>query len=462
MASCDKKQPNILIITTHDSGRHFGCYGVPTAQTPAIDALADDGVLFERMFAPSPICSPSRGTLLTGRYPLTNGLVGLAGGAWKWEFNDYGQHLSSILSDAGYLTAMIGLQHETEHIERLGFEDLSGYGVKSAGGNGSMMPGWPKGKQGVSAEAIAERTTEFLHRAKDEPRPFFAQVGFFETHTPYDYAGCEPDDDKGTWIPPYAKSHSWPDWAKILKRFGGDPKFAKRHIAELQGSLQIVDHAVAAIMETLRSAGLEENTIVLFNTDHGPELPGAKWTMYDPGLGIAFILRWPAGCVCGGRRCDWLLGNVDFLPTLLELTGLEVPENLQGVSFAEACRRDVSDCPSPRNTVYGNWVDGLNFAVRTDRYKLIRNLVLVDSTGRVCPEYELYDLELDPLELTDVAEEPVYAEVLRDLRCRMDSWLKEMDDPVVDGPVAGDTHQEMIDEYRRRYEKKHGVAPRTE
>lgn len=102
------QRPNILIISTHDTGRHFGCYGVPTARTPAIDGLAAEGVKFNRMFAASPICSPSRGALLSGQYPLTNGLVGLAGGNWNWELADYRVHLSHRLRDLGYHTAMFG------------------------------------------------------------------------------------------------------------------------------------------------------------------------------------------------------------------------------------------------------------------------------------------------------------------------------------------------------------------
>lgn len=89
-------EPDILIITTHDGGRHLGCYGVPTAQTPEIDDLAADGVRFERLFAASPISSPSGGALLTGRDPRANRLVGLAGGVWQREFNDDRQHLSHI------------------------------------------------------------------------------------------------------------------------------------------------------------------------------------------------------------------------------------------------------------------------------------------------------------------------------------------------------------------------------
>ena len=429
--------PNILIITTHDSGQHFGCYGVPTVQTPAIDRLASEGVCFDNMFAASPICSPSRGTLLSGQYPLTNGLVGLAGGSWNWSFHDPHVHLSHRLREAGYETAMFGLQHETTTIGTLGFDHTAGHGVK---------------RDGVAraAGAIAETAAAFIADRPHE-QPFYAQVGFHETHTPYRFADCEPDDRLGVWMPPYAKTHGWPAWATLLQRFGGDPAFARRHLAELQGSVAEVDRAVDCLLAALERSGQADNTLVLFNTDHGPELPGAKWTMYDPGLRIAFMLRWPAGGITGGRRCDWLLGNVDFLPTLYDLIERNPPDYLEGVSFAAACR-DTAPGPGPRETVYSHWVDGLNVAVRTRSHKLIRNLVPVDSTGRACPPYELYDLERDPLELVDVAGEPAYAATLADLQARMQIWLAAHNDPVAHADLPVGEHTAMLADYRARYE----------
>ncbi len=438
------RRPNVLIITTHDSGRHFGCYGAATAQTPRIDELAATGVRFSQMYAASPICSPSRGALLTGRYPLANGLVGLAGGSWNWELNDYRQHLSSVLRAAGYHTAMFGLQHETKFIARMGFNDVSAHGVA--------------GKAKVTAPQVAQKVADFLRTRRAGDSPFYAQVGFHETHTPYDFGGCKSDSEKGTWIPPYAQRHAWPAWKAILARFGGDEAATNKHIAELQGSLRQADAAVGIILDALAQTGLDQDTLVLFNTDHGVELPGGKWTMYDGGVGIAFVMRWPAGGVAGGRTCDWLLGNVDFLPTLAALTGITVPANLQGVSFAEGCLADVAAKPSPRPVVYSSWVDGLNYSVRTPTHKLIRNLVPIDSTGRVCPPYELYDLRTDPLELANVADQPTQAAVLGDLKGKMDAWLREMDDPIVHGPVEGATHNDMLADYRRKYEKLRGVA----
>lgn len=247
---------------------------------------------------------------------------------------------------------MFGLQHETAHIDRMGFDDTACHGIKREGG-------------GRPATEVAEDFRAFLNSARDDDTPFYAQVGFFETHTPYTFGDCPPDDEPGAWIPPYAKAHDWAPWKVILNRFGGDPDAARRHIAELQGSVLRVDAAVETILDGVRKAGVEDNTLVVFS----------------------------------------------------------------------------------------NWIDGLNFSARTSRYKLIRNLVPVDSTGRECPPYELYDLELDPLELTNVADEPAYAEAYNTMRGYLDGWLAQMDDPTVHGELTADEHEKMIAEYRRRYEE---------
>ncbi len=433
-------KPNVLIITTHDSGRHFGCYGIPTVHTPAIDAFAADGICFDRMFAASPICSPSRGALLTGRYPLRNGLVGLAGGSWNWELNDYREHLSHRLRGHGYHTAMFGLQHDTAFLDRLGFDDTRAHGIK--------RDGRPR-----NASTIASDVASFIS-GYDKDQPFYAQVGFFETHTSYRFADCEPDDGLGAFIPPYAMAHNWPSWNQILKRFEGAPDAAQQHIAEFQGSLREVDRGIGIVLQALEARGLAENTIVVFNTDHGPELPGAKWTLYDAGIGIAFILRWPGGGVCGGRRDDALHGNVDFLPTLYDWLGMQTTVPFDGVSFAGECGAITGGKPAPaRSCIYSSWVDGLNFCVRTSRFKLIRNLVPLDASGRESPKYEMYDLDKDPLELVNVAGMPAYAAEFSRLREQLVNWRRDVGDPSCDKPIAEAEHHAMLAEYRKQYEE---------
>lgn len=425
-----KTRPNILMINTHDSGRHFGCYGVPSVHTPAIDRLAAGGVRFTRMFATSSICSPSRGSLLTGRYPQSNGLIGLAGPGWGWELNDPKQHLSHVLRDAGYATALFGVQHETADPTTLGF-DLwhPGRTERDEGDEGAAEGNASLHRSAVeTAPQTARAVADFLAGGKAGSGPFYAQVGFFETHTPYLWGGCEPDDSKGTWPPPYVRCKDDEEEAKL-----------PQHIANFQGSLRRVDQAVETILDALHNSGLEENTLVLFLTDHGPELPRAKWTMYDAGTHIAFILRWPAGGIVGGRTCDAFLSNIDFLPTLGEITGIPIPDNVEGVSFADSLKPGGESAGPYRDAVYGLNYHGRNYGARTERYSIVRSF---DETcfsrdklkeeDCVIPYVEFFDLDKDPLELTNVAARPEYAQPFEDMKARLMHWLESVHDPVLD------------------------------
>lgn len=411
--------PNIVVVTTHDSGRHFGCYGVETVQTPAIDALADDGVLFTQMFATSSICSPSRGSLMTGQYPQRNGLTGLAGGCWNWELTDPKRHLSHVLRDAGYRTGLFGFQHETANIPSLGF-DRHEHGTPSTDG------------KKADAVGVAQAFAQFL-QDDDGAKPFYAQIGFFETHTPYDRGGATPDDPEKVTVPAYARE---------------DTEELRAHVAALHGAVRVVDQAVRITTDALRQSGREDDTLLLFNTDHGVELPRAKWTMFDAGLGIAFIMRWPGAGITGGKKCKWLLNNTDFLPTLAELTGLPVAHQLDGVSFAAALPPGETPAEGPRDTVYALFVNAEIYAARSRDYKLIRNF----REGHT-PAAQLFDLARDPLELEDLAQDPAHAEILADINERFWRWLKQVEDPILQGPVPTPYYHRAMADYHTRAEK---------
>ena len=265
-----RRTPNILVITTHDSGRHFGCYGVDAVHTPAIDALAGDGVLLTRWFAAVPICSASRVTMLTGRYPQSHGLMDLTG--FGWAMNDDERHLSHILRDAGYATHLFGLQHEVKDVERLGFEEVHAQPVA--------------GRGRADAISIAEQIAGFLGERQPDESPFYAQVGFFETHTPW--TDAEPDTSKGVYVPP----HIVPDEA------------ARGLMAQLQGVVRQVDDAVRTVVDALADTGLEDDTLLVFTTDHGIEISRSKWTVYDPGIEVAMVMRWPRGRITDSAGSD--------------------------------------------------------------------------------------------------------------------------------------------------------------
>ena len=444
-------RPNILILTSHDTGRHFGCYGVDTVHSPAIDELAAAGCRFTDYFATGAVCAPSRGCMMTGRYPQANGLMEMPLSAicerpllpWDWQYNQGERHLSHILRDAGYHTALVGFQHEAFDSSTLGFDST----------HAEMIP-WAVRHP---AEVVADAAVELIKTRTGEGQPLYAQVGFFETHEPFGFEGTEPDASQGVSVP----------------AFLAENESSVQKLAQLQGSIRRLDAAVGTILAGLESAGLAENTIVVFTVDHGIPFPRAKKFLYDPGIGVAFIMRWPAGGIAGGEACDWLVSNVDFVPTILELIGEPVPANVQGVSFAgafaSACgdmlrkppKADRNVSPESRDAVFAMFMPQEIRCVRTRGHKLILNFafrrpfhVPVDLANpkferTKVPAVQLFDLERDPWEFHNVAQEPAYARVREDLTRRLWSWLEEVDDPILRGPSPTPHWSEAIAEFDR-------------
>jgi len=426
------KRPNIVFITTHDTGRHLGCYGIQTVHTPNLDALAAGGTLLENFFCTSPVCSPSRGAMMTGLYPQHNGLMGLAHPPSSWTFRPDVLHLSQILQGRGYHTALFYHQHEVMpwDIDRLGFDEWF------ARQEGEHRP----------ADTVAAAFADFA-AAYASQEPFFAQVGFGETHRRWDVGGVVPDASKGVTVPPYLV----------------DNDAARQDAAQLQGAVRKVDDAVGIILRALDENGLAENTIVVFTVDHGLEFPRAKWHLYDPGIEVAFLIRWPGGNVQGGRRCTHLLSNVDVTPTLLELIGETPPTPLDGIPFASLLRDPAG--PATRDAVFAMYLQGGTNpearCVRTDRYKLIRNFgnvriwktpVDISTPAREpdnCPVTQLYDLESDPLEFENLSGRPDVADPERDLNDRLWRWLEEADDPILEGPIRVPIYQASHAAYRQ-------------
>lgn len=408
-------RPNILQITTHDSGRHFGCYGHPTLQTPAIDRLAADGVQFTNCFCTVPICSASRASQLTGLYPQSNGLLDLTG--FGWRMKDDVRHAGQIFKAAGYRTLLFGIQHEDNDPARLGIEIAKPSPAHAAG--------------------VAETVSAFLQNEARAAQPFYAQVGFFETHTPFDFVGTAPDTENGVEIPPYL----------------ANTDSSRQSMAGYQGAVRTADTAVGAILDALRRSGLEDNTLVVVTTDHGIEMPRAKWHLYDPGIEIALIMRFPRAGLRGGRKCDLLMSNVDYLPTVLSLTGVETASPMDGRSFAGASA-------PVRDAVFGLYHKTATRCVRTDRYKLIRHFdnstdyctLPVRSEDvmqrRVIPQVELFDLKADPNEFENLADRPDHQEVQRRLDTQLWNWMESVHDPLLAGPVSTPSYLAAIADYK--------------
>ena len=222
-----------------------------------------------------------------------------------------------------------------------------------------------------------------------------------------------------------------------------------------------LDAAVGDILQALKDTDQERNTLVVFTVDHGIEFPRAKKFLYDPGIEVAFIVRWPDGNIGGGKTCDWLLSHVDFLPTLLEWVGVEIPNNVQGVSFAGAFEGRPSG--SSRDAIFGIFHPMGIRCVRTHRYKLIRNFefrmllkVPVDAEHprtrkEKCPAVQFFDLEKDPSEFQNRANDPEYADSFRELNDRLWSWLEDVEDPILKGPAPTPYYREAMEDYQQRH-----------
>jgi arylsulfatase A-like enzyme len=415
-------RPNVVVLTLHDAGSHFGCYGVPDARTPAIDQLAAEGVRLEHFFAAAPICSASRCAMLTGRHPQRNGVLGVVHPPDAWRLRDDVPHLASWLADAGYRTAQFGVQHEAwdDDIDRLGFAE------RHAVIRDETVE--------IPAPAVAAVFDEWLGN-QDGVKPFYAQIGFFESHRVFSYGGVEADESADVWVPPYLK----------------DVPAARADLAHLRAAVARADEGVAAVVEALRRHGLERDTIFLFNSDHGIEFPRAKWTMYDPGLHVGMIARWPGGGVDGGRAVATLASSVDIVPTLCDLIGIDSPKS-DGRSMAADWRGGPA---ADEDAAVFALMGGSLRAVRTRRWKLIRNFepimrsfAPVDMSprpagepgyygvDRSCPFVELYDLDADPVELHNLADDPAHAATRAALDDRLIGWMRQQHDELLEHPVT--------------------------
>jgi arylsulfatase A-like enzyme len=425
--------PNIIHISWHDVGRMFGCYGISEIDSPNVDRFAAEGVRFSNYWATSSICSPSRACALTGRYPQMTGVAGLCHAPECYSLRPGERHLSHIMRDAGRHTALIGWQHETTHDKArrdLGFNEIH---------HNDPMP---------ECEVIAQETSQWLQQRLQKPdgQPFYLQVGFLEIHRSRTF-GCSGEGEDELYIPPYLQ-----------------PTEGARHaLAQQHQVIRKADAGVGTILAAIDELGLRENTVVVFTSDHGIGFPRAKTTLYDPGVGIPLIMRWPARGIAGGNRCDWLLSNVDFLPTLLDLLGIEKPGNLHGHSFAGVF--DGSQKMSPRDEVHAIFINSHRM-VRTTTHKLIWNVrptayqeapVCYEHPRRLTawPIWEMYDLRSDPLEAVNISAEPPVTHpgdhqqrldaewairpsqpaAEQDMKRRLWRWMERIGDPLLNGPV---------------------------
>jgi arylsulfatase A-like enzyme len=442
---------NVLIVHWHDLGRYLGAYGHPDVSSPRLDRLAAESILFTRAHATAPLCSPSRGSLFTGRYPQSNGLVGLA--HHGWEYRSGVRTLPQILSESGWYSALFGMQHETSYPKRLGFDEFD---VSNS-----------------HCEYVVDKASEWLREwLRDSAenlagQPFLLTAGFFETHRPYPRDRYEPADSADVDPPDYL-----PDTPEVR----GD-------LAEFYGAIATADAAVGRLLDTLAQTALDASTWVVFFTDHGPAFPRAKSTLYDAGTGIGMIIRPPASRATAPRVYDELFSGVDLVPTLLGLLGLNVPADVEGVSHAAALLAPDPHAEPVREQVYTLKTYHDSFdpirAIRTKEYSYIENyaarplldlpwdiqespsgLAVAPFVGGPRPERELYDLRTDPTETNnlltgDTGIDAGVDAIAADLAVRLHDWRQRTGD-VIPSEFAG---SRIALRYTETYLQIHHMTP---
>ncbi len=420
------QQPNILWITCEDMSPLLGCWGDKQAVTPNLDRLASEGVRYTNATSVGCVCTPARSALITGMYPVALGSQHLRGAV---TLPDHIRCFTHYLRQAGYYC--------TNNFK----EDYNFVAPPGSWDESSRTAHWRNRKPG---------------------QPFFAVFNIMVTHQGQIRLPAEAFDKLTARLSP-SQRH---DPAKVtLPPYYPDTPPFRREMARFYDLITLMDAQVGDLLEELERAGLREETIVFFYSDHGSGMPRHKRAVYDSGLLVPLIVKFPArfqslAPAPPGAVVQQPVSFVDFGPTVLSLAGVPIPKHMHGKAFLGPQRS------APQQYAFGlrDRVDecfDMSRAVRTSRYKYIRNFMphrpympvsafcepaeMVKELRRLAaagkldpvqqlymrqikPIEELYDLKEDPHELNNLADSPAHRQVLEQLRAALRRWMIEVRD----------------------------------
>ena len=415
-AAATPKRPNILFILPDQlRSQALGCMGNPDVKTPNIDRLASQGLILPNTFANTPVCCPARANLLTGTYAHRNGMT-----ANDLRLRESQTTIADLLGRAGYRTGFIGKWHLDggprlpgfipPGPRRHGFQFWAANECSHSHFNTQYFRDTPEPipVHKFEAEAWTDIALEFI-RQKDE-RPYFLIVSMGPPHDPYK----APPEFAGLYDP--AKLHMRPNW----KADRGLP--GPQEIAEYYGNVSAVDQQIGRLMETA-----DDDTIVLLSSDHGDMLGSEgrrlKRKPWEESIRVPGILRYPKRFHAGSRH-DAFFTHVDFAPTLLSLCGVKPPASMQGADLSSVMLGTGTRAPdSAFFQIFGPFQgDGTEDGwrgVRTHRYMYAR----FESKPWV-----LYDLEKDPDEMRNLADDPGSQPLVKEMEARLAGWMKRTGD----------------------------------
>ncbi len=483
------QRPNIVFVFTDDHAAHaISAYGSKINTTPSIDRLAREGTLFRNCFATNAICGPSRAVILTGKHSHLNGMMDN-----RTTFDGSQTTFPKLMQSAGYQTAMIGKWHLVS--EPTGFDRwqvLVGQGTYY---NPVMLvPGGRTKLTGYTTDLITDLSLDWLKKGRDPSKPFLLMLQHKAPHrewspgpnhlTLYDDRDIpEPENLFDDWsgrttaaraqtmtvardLTPGDLKLERPGNLNAAQRQAWDaaygPKNAEfaraglvgdaltrwkyqRYIKDYLRCVASVDDNLGRVLAYLDESGLAQNTVVVYSSDQGFFLGDHGWFdkrwMYEESLRMPLIVRWP-GVTTPGSEVGQLVQNLDFAQTFLDLAGVEAPGDMQGRSLVPLL---AGESPADwRTSVYYHYYEWFgpgsthdvqrHCGVRTDRYKLV-HYYLID-------EWELFDLESDPHEMSSVHADPKYAAVFLEMqrelgRLRREARVEGAPEPPLDTrPVA--------------------------
>ncbi len=431
------RKPNVIVIITDDQGHgDLGIHGNPKIRTPNLDRLARDSVQL-KAFCVSPVCSPTRASLLTGRYNYRTGVVDTFLGRSMMHGEE--TTLAEMLAAAGYRTGIFGKWHLGDNYPMRpmdqGFQESlvhRGGGIGQPAdppGNRYSDPvlqknGKPTPTKGYCSDVFTGAAIDFVSRPRLQP--FFVYLAFNCPHDPLQV----PDE----YAKPYREMNlAHGEFPKIGHPLPG--KANEEVIAKVYAMVTNIDDNVGRLLTKLDELKLANDTIVIFLTDNGPQQPRynsgmleRKGSVHDGGIHVPCFIRWPAQLKA--RSVETIAAHIDLTPTLLAACGLAPPDKVafDGVNLLPLLKSEKVDWPD--RTLYFQWHRGdtpeLNraFAARSQRYKLVQPLGV---QGQKLPEplrFKLYDMQVDPLEQKDIAEQ--HPEIVARMRKGYEEWFKDV------------------------------------
>ncbi len=434
--STDEPPPNLILIIADDMAwDDCGAYGHPSIQTPNIDRLAREGMKFTNAFLTTNSCSPSRASIITGKYPHQTDAEQL-----HWPLPADQVTFVEQLKEAGYWTGQAGKWH-------LGDAVKDRFDLVLAEGTGGFVYKEGEDNNKITTAEDGSGCQNWLPLLESRPvgQPFFLWLAAVDPHRPY-LPGtiARPHQPEEVRLPPYL-----PDRIEVRSDF-----------AAYYDEIGRMDDYIGKLLRALEEQQISENTVVLFISDNGRAFPREKTTLYDGGIKTPWIVRWPAQ-ITSGTTTAALVSSVDIAPTFLKLAGLEVGEDWIGEDFTPI----LGDASTAiRDFIYAedHWHDFEDFgrAIRDTSFKYIKNYypdlpntpsadALRSSTFQkmlvmrqddelsddqmACfrqprPQEELYEVAIDPYELNNLANNPEYGAILAQMRLRLEEIRNRTND----------------------------------